>query len=145
MIKKHEYKHGISRGFSLMELLMAVAIAAILVTVAYPSFMNVVRETRRAEALEALMLLQLKQERYRTNNPSYATLAQLGISATTSGGYYTLSISSPTATGYTATATAVAGTSQVKDKEQGMSCAVLQVNQDEAVYTPAAQVACWNR
>ncbi len=133
------------QGFSLLELMIAVVVCAVLATLAYPAFMSVVRESRRAEALEALMLIQLRQERYRASNPSYGSLAQLGMSASTTGGYYTLSITSPSATGYIATATAVAGKSQTKDKEQGVSCSTLQVNQDEAIYTPAAQVTCWGR
>jgi type IV pilus assembly protein PilE len=132
-------------GFTLMEVLIALAIAAIIITIAYPSYLGVLRESRRAEALEALMLIQLRQERYRSNNTSYATLAQLGMSATTPGGYYTLSITNPMATGYVAAATAVAGSSQVDDREQGFSCATLQVNQDEPVYAPAGQAACWKR
>jgi type IV pilus assembly protein PilE len=132
-------------GFSLMEVLVAMLITVIIVTVAYPSYLGIVRKSRRAEALEALSLIQLQQERYRSNNTSYADLAQLGFSATTQNGHYALSIANASATGYIASATAVAGSSQVDDKERGTSCAILQVNQDEPVYTPAGQAACWSR
>lgn len=145
MIGKNASGHRYSSGFSLVEVLIASAIAIIIATVAYPSYLGILQESRRAEALEALMLIQLRQERYRSNNPNYGTLAELGMNTTTPDGYYTLSISNPTATGYTATATAVAGASQVNDRERGFSCATLQVNQDEPVYTPTGQAACWNR
>lgn len=132
-------------GFTLMELIFAIAIVGVLTTLAYPNFTQSVRKSRRVEALDALMQLQLAQERYRLNNPSYATLAQLGIAATTPEGNYTLAVVNPLAGTYTATATAVAGTSQVDDRVGSVSCAVLTVNQDEAVYAPAGQSACWSR
>ena len=134
-----------ARGFTLVEILFALAVGAILVMLAMPNFMDSVRKSRRAEALDSLMQIQLEQERYRANHPTFGTLAQLGIEATTPAGYYTLAISSPTASGYTATATAVAGKSQVADKSAGVSCATLTVNQDVPVYAPAGQTACWTR
>ena len=136
---------GRERGFTVVEILFALAVSTVLITLAFPNFMGSVRKSRRAEALDALMQIQLEQERYRANHATYGSLAQLGIAATTSGGYYTLAVNAPTAAGYTATATAVAGKSQANDAASGASCATLTVNQDAPVYTPAGQSACWSR
>lgn len=133
------------QGFSLVELMFVVVIIAILAAVAYPSYIDTVRKTRRAEAMDGLQRIQLAQERWRADHSSYGALTDLAIGATTSGGYYTLSLSSVTATGYTAAATAVTGKSQTGDKAQGVSCATLSVNQDGPVYSPAGQTACWVR
>ncbi|HWU68036.1 MAG TPA: type IV pilin protein [Stenotrophobium sp.] len=146
-----------SRGFTLIELMIVVAIAAILALIVYPSYVNSVRKSRRQDAINALNRLQLDQERYRANHPTYGGLADLtsaygtaGVSGTTDDGYYTLTITAPTATGYIATATAVAGTSQVDDSAGGVSCATLSVNQEQPVDSNpvqplSAQKACWGR
>lgn len=133
------------RGFNLIELVFAMAVVGVLAGLGLPSFIETVRKTRRVEAIDALQRVQLAQEKWRANNTSYGTLGNLGISATTSGGYYTLSLSNVSGTGYAAVATAVAGKSQTADKAHGVSCAALSVNQDGPVYSPAAQSACWVR
>ena len=137
------YETEPQQGFSLMELVIAMVVVAVLASLAYPSYLDTVRKSRRAEAIEALQRIQLAQEKWRANNTSYGTLANLGFSTTTSGGYYTLSVSSVTGTGYAATAAAVSGKTQTADKAQGVSCASLSVNQDGPVYSPAGQTACW--
>ncbi len=123
-----------SQGFTLIELMIAVAIVAVLASIAYPAYQDSVRKGRRAEAFTALSTLQQAQERWRSNNASYTTtLANtasaasapngLGVVAGTSSGLYTISVSSTNATDYTATATANTGTSQASDG----NCKVLGV------------------
>lgn len=142
------------RGFTIIELLIAVIVVGILVAVALPSFMDSIRKGRRSEAFAALSALQQAQERYRSNNPIYAdTLAKVNIvSPTGPGGYYALSITAPSATGYEVTALAVSGTTQVKDG----SCANLSVQVTGGnikygscaactTFTYAASDTCWSR
>ncbi len=136
---------------------MVVGIVGILALIAYPNYMGSVRQSRRQGAITALNKLQLSQERYRAENPTYGSLSELvtaygvtGTNGVTPDGYYTLSITSPTASGYIATATAVAGTSQVDDTADGVSCASLSVNQDQPVDAGtgaplSTQKACWGR
>lgn len=138
-----------NKGFTIIEMLVAVVLAAILVSIAIPSYQGSVRKARRAEALETLYRLQVAQEKWRTTNTAYGSLADIGFAATTPSGNYTISVTLPTAPGdqiaYTATATAVVGTSQVKDEVSGTSCATLTIDQDEPVYSPAGQAACWGK
>lgn len=95
--------------------MIAVVIIAILTMIALPSYLESVRKGRRSDAVSRLAQVQQAQERWRANNASYATLAQLGIPATVTGGYYTLSVGNVTALGYEATATPLAGTPQASD------------------------------
>ena len=108
------------RGFTLIEIMIAVVIVAILAAIALPSFRDSVRKSRRSEAFAALSALQQAQERWRGNRAEYAADTQLtpavnanppglGLGRTTPNGYYTLLLSGSDATGYTATATGQAG------------------------------------
>lgn len=61
-----------ARGFTLVELLIAVIVAGVLAAIALPSFMAQIRASRRAEAIATLSLIQQAQERWRANCPCYA-------------------------------------------------------------------------
>lgn len=96
-----------SRGFTLIELMIAVVIVGILGSIAYPAYMNSVRKGRRSEAVGALTALQQSQERWRASHTSYSgALTDLGGTATTANGYYGVAIESSDATGYVLAATA---------------------------------------
>lgn len=126
-------------GFTVIELMITLVIVAILASVAIPSYQNQVRASRRSEAREALAAIQAAQERWRSNNVSYATLAALGLPATSTGGNYALSIAAPTATGYTATATA-----QAKQSSDSACAAITLVVAGNALtYGPLN--SCWGR
>ena len=106
--------------------MIAVAIVAVLASVAYPAYQDSVRKGRRAEAFTALSTLQQAQERWRSNNASYTTTLDntgLNVPASTSSGLYAISVSGTSDIGYTATATANPGTSQASDG----NCKVLGV------------------
>jgi len=103
-------------GFTLIEMMIVVAIIGILAAIAIPNYQDYVRKSRRTDATIAISKIQQAQEKWRANNSSYtATLSDLGITNTTEGGYYTLSLSGASATGYTVLATAVNGKSQQSD------------------------------
>jgi type IV pilus assembly protein PilE len=104
-------------GFTLIELMIVVAIAALLLTVAVPSYQDSVRKGRRAEAVAALTRLQQAQERHRANNPQYATaFAALTPTPPSATEQYNLVIDSANAGGYTITANAKAGSPQFGDE-----------------------------
>ncbi len=97
---------SLARGFTLIELMLVVAVAGVLSGVAYPSFMGQLQKIRRTDAMVAILQVQAAQERWRSNNPSYGTLAEIGVAANSAAGYYTLQLSAPSANGYEIVASA---------------------------------------
>ena len=87
-------------GFTLIELMCTVAVAGILSSIAYPSYQSVVHKTRRADALVALLQLQMAQERYRAEHPSYGSLTDLHGAASSPQRHYTLAVVSNSADGF---------------------------------------------
>jgi type IV pilus assembly protein PilE len=98
-----------SRGFTLLEVMIACAIVAILAAIAYPSYKTSVQKSRRSDATTALLGVASQMERYSTEKGTYAT-ATLGTGAGavfpnhTENSYYNLSLANLTATTYTARA-----------------------------------------
>ncbi len=97
-------------GFTLVELMIVVAIVGIIASIAYPSYDEYITRSKRGDAMSALMLASQAMERYRSNPPySYDVPALSDIFATqvpVEGGtaYYNLTLTSD-ATSYTLTAT----------------------------------------
>jgi type IV pilus assembly protein PilE len=128
-------------GFTLTELLIAIAIVGILAGVAYPSYMNYLLVSKRSEAQSALTDIANRQEMYYLDHHKYAANLQtdLGLSANpfiTDNGYYSITTSSATATAdFTLTATAIS--TQAADSD----CATLQINQNSQRTATASN--CW--
>jgi type IV pilus assembly protein PilE len=149
-----------TRGFTLIELMITVAIVALLAAIALPAYNDSVRKSRRSEAVSALTTVQQAQERWRANNASYTdqlTTAPpngLGIAATTGSGWYTITIDAANATGYTVRAQAVSGTTQAEDT----ACTQLRIRQQAgnlfygsacascgSTFTEGTSNPCWAR
>lgn len=128
-----------SAGFTLIEAMIIVAIMAILATIAYPSYQANVRKAKRNDALEALLRIQVAQEKWRVSDTDYATLEELG-SPSSMEGFYTITVSLNTATSYTITASALGD--QANDEAEGTSCSslTLAVSAGGETKTPAT---CW--
>src|SRR5688500_8202382 len=106
---------SLQRGFTLIELMIVVAVAAVLALVAVPSYIDSVPKGRRADAMAGLMRWQQLQERFRGNQPAYASVAASMPGAPASDspeGHYTLSIDASGSGSYTMSATAKSSSPQ---------------------------------
>lgn len=63
-------------GFTLIEMMIVVALIALLSSIAYPSYQEYVVKTKRAEGKSALMQSMMQQERYFTQNNTYVTFTE---------------------------------------------------------------------
>ena len=129
-------------GFSLLELMIVVGIIAILSAIAFSSYSRYILKARRSEAMVNLLKFQAAYEEFNAQNNTYPASNTLPpaitpIPATT---YYSYT-SATTASSYTITATALAGSSQVNDIEGGVACSTMTIN-NVGTQTPAA---CWNQ
>ena len=123
-------------GFTMVELMIVIVIVAILIALAYPSYLQYIRKSKRGEAQQLLMNWSINQEIFRSNNPQYATLAQL---TQPTHDKYTFTLPARSAIVYTLQA--AAGGDQVNDEARGgTSCTPLTLTQN-GVKSPAA---CWD-
>ncbi len=129
-----------SKGFTLIELMIVVVVVAVLAAIAIPAYQNYVERARRADAKSALLAVQLAQEKYRANNPTYGTLAQIGAGSESPDQYYNIAVTVNGGTPSTYTATATPTGAQAGD-----SCGVFAVNQDGELHTGYADADCWQR
>lgn len=96
-----------SKGFTLIELMIVVVIVGILTIIALPSYQAYVLKSHRTAAINAILDLASREARYYTTNNVYTTdMTALGYSVSTAfpvtmgtGGtaYYNLSVTSVTA------------------------------------------------
>ena|SRR5680860_117368 len=123
------------KGFTLIELMIAIAVVAILVALAVPSYMHYVRKANRGEAHQLLLNWANNQEIWRATHTSYADAASaLGVPTHDK---YTFTISGTSGTSYLLTATATG--SQAADEEKGQSCTVLTLDQSNI----KTHTNCW--
>lgn len=104
------------QGFTLIEVMIVVAIIGILAAIAYPSYDEYVKRGNRTEGQAFLSDVAARQERYFSQNNAYITaaanVAKLGLSSTSSAtGKYTLGLAGGGG-GYTLTATQTFGDSK---------------------------------
>lgn len=107
LFRKHKIKNSKLLGFSLIELLIALTIIAILSSISYPVYTKHVTHIRRIQAEIVLTDLAAHLEQYYETNNSYqnATLADLGVSEFTEGSYYKLTIDNSTENSFQISAT----------------------------------------
>lgn len=113
-------------GFTLIELMIAAAVIAILAAIAIPNYLEQSRKGRRAEAVRAVGEYQLAMERWRAENPSYANCSGSGCGSgtypsTPSSDFYTMTPGTANATSYSITATP-------RGKQTGDRCGNLVLN-----------------
>ena len=147
-----------SSGFSLIELMIAVAIVAILAAIAFPMYTKQVQHSRRVDARTAVLDIAGREERYLSTNSTYTNSpANLGYTAaaafpmTVGSGYYQVNVTvaagvPPLGPTYTAFAVPVAGSSQVND----LACQYFSVDNTGFQFSSATGVGgtntasiCW--
>ena len=102
-----------SRGFTLIEIMITVAIIGILAAVALPAYQTYVLRAGRTEGQAALMDAAARQEQFYLGNKTYATtIAAINGIVTTESNRYTITVDAPTGgcpitTCYKITATAI--------------------------------------
>lgn len=110
-------------GFSMVELLIVIAILAILVSAAIPSYQRAITKSRYTDAKELLYTVAHRQQQYYTQHNVYTAVtgvAGIQVATTSSNGYYTLSIAVPDPpSAYSISAVPVPGTSQANDPACG--------------------------
>ena len=133
-----------SAGFSLVEIIVALAILSILTGLAVPAYTDYVRRNRRSDAINTLLRLQLAQERWRASNITYATnIASISDGASSDQKNYTIAIDGANNVSYTMTATPAAGSPQTADTK----CQTFTINESGPVIRlamAAQDKECWN-
>lgn len=138
-------------GFTLIELMIVVAIMSILAAVAYPAYQDSVRKARRSDAHTGMLSIMLAQQKMRGNCPFYAqalgsanSCGASGSASTVKGssasqeGYYSFSLSNASGNSYTITASALG--SQANDT--GCTSITLTVNASNPKGLKGP-VSCW--
>ena len=128
-------------GFTLVELIISVAIFAILFLIAIPSYLGYLQKGRRADAVTSLLHLQLLQAQWRVDHGEYATLEELAWQAgkeNSLDGFYSIVVVSRGPGGYRVVAKPVKG--QLDD-----ACGVFAINEVCTVYSGYAGPRCWGR
>jgi len=130
-------------GLTLVELLVALAVAALLASIAYPSYRAHLLRARRTEAIEALLATAAAQERFMLNHGRYAEDFAVGtgglepglpMEPETRGGRYRLALAVSGDGGFRAMARPLPGRGQDQDE----ACAEFHIAADGARWARAA-------
>ena len=122
-------------GFTLIELIAALAIAATLAAIAIPLYSQQVKKGHRTNIQTSMMDLSVRQTSWRANHTSYGTLSDLiGLSPSISdptNSYYAIAV--------TATTTSFSITATPQGSQAADGCGTMSLNQSLSG-TPAN---CW--
>jgi type IV pilus assembly protein PilE len=140
-----------NKGFTLIELMIVIAIIGTLAAIAIPSYTKYSQKARRADAKTSLLAIQQAQSKLRANCRYYgqgfgtetcganAAASVIAHPGTTPEGYYTLTLTGASGIGYTATAN---GSGGVQASDTGCVTLTLTVSaaNPDGLRAPAT---CW--
>lgn len=147
------------KAFTLVELMVTVAIVGILAAITYPSYQDSVRKSRRADAEGVLLNLANSMERHFTETNSYCDAANGGTAETNCGAgtgdtgtpsiftiptgitsFYTVTISAASPSTYSLSAAPIAGGPQANDRCGTLTLTHIGVKNNSAGLD---QSVCW--
>ena len=106
-------------GFTLIELMIVVAVIAILTAIAVPSYQQHIVRSNRAQAQAQMMDIATREQQYFLSNRAYGTLQELGFGSdiVDVNGRYNCSATPGTTAipSYTITCEPISGTNQYSD------------------------------
>jgi type IV pilus assembly protein PilE len=111
--------HNLQRGFTLVEIMIVIAVIGILSAIAFPSYQDYLIKGRRAAAQSHLMEIAQQQQQYLLDARAYAAdLTTLNLTTPTDiSSYYQISVTASEGPppSFTITATPVSGSAQASD------------------------------
>jgi len=154
MNREQSIPAGQAAGFTLIELMITVAIIAILTVIAYPSYRQYVLKSHRVDAKTALLDLAARQERYYTLQNIYTSApVALGYGAasfpvavqTGNQSYYTLNV---TAVNNAASVPTYSATAAPTTLQQADACGTYTINQlgqqgNTGLASNTTSAQCW--
>lgn len=135
-------------GFTLIELMIVVAVVGILAAIAYPSYTEYVRKARRSDGKSAALDISQVMEKYFTENTSYSGLTLTTGQQASPEGHYTIAFDADpagVACAATATTSPSAAAYRICATPAGVqasdSCGILSVD-SRGVKVPTTD-GCW--
>jgi type IV pilus assembly protein PilE len=127
------------KGFTLIELMIVVAIIGIIASIAIPSYTDYVKKGKAAEATSNLADLRVKMEQCFQDNRDYTNAACNAFCATPAGSkYFTYSCTVRTATTYQIAAAPATGQGMA-----GFEYTVNEANTKTSKYDGTTGASCW--
>ena len=138
---KNETRFKTNKGFSLIELMIVVAIIGLLAAIAIPNYSDYVQRGNASEATANLANLKIRMEQYFQDNKTYADTGGLVAPCAPVAGsaeFFSYACTVQTANSFTITAAPVAG--------KGMDNFSFTINQDNlktSVFDGTVGATCW--
>lgn len=130
-------KTNVQQGFTLLELMIAVAIIGIIASIAVPNYIDYVKKGKASEATSNLADLRIKMEQCFQDNRNYTAAACAAFCAPTSStSNFTYACSGVTPTTYTITATGAGSMT-------GFSFDVNEANDKNSTFDGNSGTGCW--